>query len=175
MRLLVGSRRDLVVLSAKNLPVIWFGLNGWCYSKTVEWDRGEDWKIGRTLSWWVGEGQRIWMGGDVEVKGFGETVGWWWVGESERTVEDLERQWANGLCFPITGTDPAALKCQLGCIFTNNVKHLMALHSAGSVGYLSSRILSCSNPFLVPSFFTSGGVKEWYHLLLWAFVESRSI
>lgn len=82
------------------------------------------------------------------------------MGESEQTVEDLERQWAKGLCFPITGTDPAALKCQLGFIFTNNVKHLMVLHSAGTVGYRSSRIVSCCNPFLVSSFFTSGGVKE---------------
>lgn len=26
------------------------------------------------------------------------------MGESEQTVEDLERQWAKGLCFPITGS-----------------------------------------------------------------------
>lgn len=82
------------------------------------------------------------------------------MGESEQTVEDLERQWAKGLCFPITGTNPTALKCQWGFIFTNNVKHLMVLHFTGSVGYLSSRTVSCYNPFLVSSFFTSGGVKE---------------
>lgn len=61
-------------------------------------------------------------------------------GGSRQTVEDLERQWAKGLCFPITDIDPAAPKCQCGFVFTNNVKPLMVLHSMISV-FQDSKLL----------------------------------
>lgn len=102
------------------------------------------------------------MGGErgkAEVIGFGEAVcRWWVVAGSEQTVGGLERQWAKGLCFSITGTRPHSSEMSVGFCLYEQCETFR--HSMGSVGCLSSRPVSCCYPFLVSSFFSSGGVKE---------------
>lgn len=94
-------------------------------------------------------GQRIWRdsrlvmdgGKRANCRGFGKTVG-------------------QGIVFPNNSHRPRGSQMSVRFYLYKQCETFNVLHAAGRVGYRSSRIVSCYNPFLVSSFFTSGGVKE---------------